>query len=188
MHGIWDILKILHKWFSATFCLFDLRFLRSIQVSTCISRLLIHLSLLCMTPLHEHGTSKPSTLLLTDAQRLPLAQDYPRCSAEYSCKRLRLRTGKRAFQVYIMRRSAARPWGPACPQLYHMGSNWRPRRLSQFIPLWAWHRSVCHITPKPTPDMAGYLHLADLMDVQCSSQRTESVFTSLCFQRSRLLV
>lgn len=187
MHGIWDILKILHKWFSATFCLFDLKFLRSIQVGTCISRPFIHLSLLCVTPLHEHSTSKPSLScwrMLSDFHLLGITHGALLSTAVNVC----ICVAARELSKCITRRSAARPWGPACPQLYHTGSNWCPRGLSQFILLWAWHRSGRYITPKPTPDTAGHLHLANLMDVQCSSQRTESVFPSLCFQRSRLSV
>lgn len=132
MHGISDILKIFHKWFSATFCLFDLQFLRSTQIGTRICRTFIHLSLLCVTPLHEYSTSGGPLSCWWTLSHFHLLGNYRQCSAEDSCKHRLLLTGKRAFQVYH-KEGTCSAMGSACLQLSHTWSNWSPRGQSQPI-------------------------------------------------------
>lgn len=89
--------KMSHKQFSATFCLFDLQFLQSLQWSTYMKN--VHPSVLSLCGSMTRSQRKPAVHSLADGRSVTsTCSAWQRRSTEHSCKQLLL-PGKRAFQV-----------------------------------------------------------------------------------------
>lgn len=84
----------------------------------------------------------------------------------------------RELSKYITRRGPARPWGLhvfSCPTRDQTDLH------ADNLNLYSYRRCGHYSTSKPTLDMAGRLHFANLMDVQCTSRGLNLHFLHCAF-------